>query len=311
MDIPKRDRLKEVVDEIRRFRSCGPSDDPDEITAVTSGYLYLLIQLQRLAAPILPNSEARRLNAIEVEIDNIYSVYEAKPEVDALLLDIETALNQTENKKVEANGLLPLAKESFRLFISHLAEKKALAADLQANLTRFGISSFVAHNDIEPSQEWLMQIVIALRTCDALVVLQHEKFHESKWTDQEIGFALGRGTPVFPVSFDGQIPYGFFGGIQAFKGHGKSAGEIADNLFNALCKHEATRNPMSKAMVHHFINSETWAQAKERIRFLDLLEYWEPAFSGDIRTALKNNFQISNAFGVPAKVESLLVKWEK
>jgi hypothetical protein len=37
----------------------------------------------------------RQLNAIEVEIDNIYSAYEAKANVDAILLDIEDALERS------------------------------------------------------------------------------------------------------------------------------------------------------------------------------------------------------------------------
>ena len=32
-----------------------------------------------------------------------------------------------------------------------------------------------------------MQIETVLATCDALVALLHDKFHASKWTDQEIG----------------------------------------------------------------------------------------------------------------------------
>ncbi len=42
----------------------------------------------------------------------------------------------------------------FRLFISHLAANKKTAANLQDALREFGISSFVAHNDIMPTTEW-------------------------------------------------------------------------------------------------------------------------------------------------------------
>ena len=86
-------------------------------------------------------------------------------------------------------------KGMLRLFISHLATYKVFAADLQAELLSYGISSFVAHSDIEPTSEWQTQIETALASCEALVALLHEKFHESKWADQEIGFAMGRGGP--------------------------------------------------------------------------------------------------------------------
>jgi hypothetical protein len=83
--VAKKDRLAEIVRQVRTFRFCGPSDDPDEQTAVTAGYRHLLVQLKRLATPVLPEAEAARLNGLDVEINNIYSVYEPHAEVDALL----------------------------------------------------------------------------------------------------------------------------------------------------------------------------------------------------------------------------------
>ena len=113
-------------------------------------------------------------------------------------------------------------KGMFRLFTTHLAANRKFAGELQGPLLRFGISAFVAHNDIEPTQEWQTQIETALATCDAVVALLHPQFHESNWTDQEVGFGMGRGVPVFSVRF-GQDPYGFIGRFQAFQGEGKSA----------------------------------------------------------------------------------------
>src|SRR6266436_2393332 len=90
------EKRKEIVEGLieaaQRFRFCGPSDDPDEQTAVTAGYRHLVIQFKRLASPVLASPSASRLNAIEVEIDNLYSAYDAKSELDALLPEIEAAL---------------------------------------------------------------------------------------------------------------------------------------------------------------------------------------------------------------------------
>jgi len=65
----KRERISDILAAVRSFRFCGPSDDPDEQTAVTAGYRYLVIQLKRLAAPILPERAAVRLEALDVEVD--------------------------------------------------------------------------------------------------------------------------------------------------------------------------------------------------------------------------------------------------
>src|SRR5579864_2388178 len=101
-------------------------------------------------------------------------------------------------------------KGMFRLFVSHLSSEQAFAAGIQQGLLNFGISSFVAHKDVEPTSDWQTEIETALATCDALMALLHPNFHQSNWTDQEIGYAMGRGVPVFSMRF-GQDPYGFIG----------------------------------------------------------------------------------------------------
>lgn len=103
-----------------------------------------------------------------------------------------------------------------RAFISHLAKKKEVATALKNQLGAFGVSCFVAHEDIEPTQTWQDQIEDALMSMDCLIALLSEGFHESKWTDQEIGYACARGVKVIPV-MQGFPPYGFIGKIQAIK----------------------------------------------------------------------------------------------
>jgi nucleoside 2-deoxyribosyltransferase len=59
--------------------------------------------------------------------------------------------------------------------------------------------------NIEPTKEWQNEIEAALSTCDALVALLHPGFHVSMWTDQEIGYAMGRGIPVYSVGFGQKV----------------------------------------------------------------------------------------------------------
>jgi hypothetical protein len=104
----------------------------------------------------------------------------------------------------------------FKLFISHLSNHKKKASDLQKVLKRYGISSFVAHEDIEPSKEWQNEIENALHTMDALTAILMDGFKESNWCDQEIGFALGKGVLIIPIKKDIN-PYGFIGKYQAIQ----------------------------------------------------------------------------------------------
>ena len=95
-----------------------------------------------------------------------------------------------------------------RVFLSHLAEHRQFATDVRRDLHDFAIDGFVAHEDIEVSREWQAEIERALRSAHVFVGLVHEGFSRSWWTQQEVGWALGRGLPVFMIRL-GEIPGGF------------------------------------------------------------------------------------------------------
>lgn len=104
--------------------------------------------------------------------------------------------------------------DGYRVFLSHKAQVKKQTARLKESLAPFGVSCFVAHQDVHPTEEWQDEIESALRSMDAFVALLTKDFHESFWTDQEVGFALGRGVPLIAVKL-GTDPYGFIGKFQA------------------------------------------------------------------------------------------------
>ncbi len=118
-------------------------------------------------------------------------------------VDFEPSLQSLKGAPVECKAW---RSGAFRLFLSHLAKEREYAAELQEHLTKYGISCFVAHEDIKPTREWQDEIEAALATCDALLALLHPGFHESLWTDQEIGYVMGRGLPAFAVRL-GEEPY--------------------------------------------------------------------------------------------------------
>jgi hypothetical protein len=202
------------------------------------------------------------------------------------------------------------SKGYFRIFISHLSVYQELAGQIQDALGKFGITAFVAHKDVEPTTEWQNEIETALATADALIALLHPNFHESKWTDQEVGYAMGRAIPTFAVRL-GQDPYGFIGRFQAFNGKSKSASGIAQELFEAFLKHKQTQRRMAEILIRLFEKSGSFADAKLYISYLEQLETWDDAFSKRIAEAVDNNSQVRDSFGVPARVTSLIKKWKK
>lgn len=102
----------------------------------------------------------------------------------------------------------------YRVFLSHKTEVKRQTSELKSQLEIFGCSAFVAHEDIHPTKAWQDEIESALATMDAFVALLTDGFHDSLWTDQEVGFAVGRGIPIIAVRL-GRDPYGFIGKFQA------------------------------------------------------------------------------------------------
>jgi hypothetical protein len=195
--------------------------------------------------------------------------------------------------------------EFFRLFLSHLAAQKKFTGELQQELEKFGISSFVAHKDINPTAEWQNEIELALATCDGLVALLHPGFHESNWTDQEIGFVMGRSMPVFSITL-GETPYGFIGKTQAFNGVGKTANALAREIFDALRKNKQTQDKMAEIVISLFEQSDSFDVAKRRMSYVEELPNWKPNYTKRLEAAVENNSQISSAWGVPERVKALL-----
>jgi len=154
------------------------------------------------------------------EINNIPDEY-----VSAVFLEMEEP--QDRDWRGESGMLVPQRRtvtpataeriwgdRDYRVFLSHKAEVKEKAAWVKERLAPFGVSSFVAHTDIHPTKEWQDEIVNALASMDAFVALLTEEFHDSDWTDQEVGYALDRGVPLIAVKL-GRDPYGFLGRFQA------------------------------------------------------------------------------------------------
>lgn len=137
----------------------------------------------------------------------------------------------------------------FRLFISHISADKRNAHRLKESLAPLGISGFVAHDDINPTLEWQVEIERALQCMDAFVAIHTPGFSNSFWTQQEVGFALGRGAKI--ISFEmGELPTGFVGKHQALRRQGRNAEQIAKEIDKILNGDEKTSQRLLQAKVN-------------------------------------------------------------
>lgn len=149
-----------------------------------------------------------------------------------------------------AIGVVPPANwkdtKAFRLFISHISKDKLIATRLKTALAKYDIAGFVAHEDIQPTLAWLDEVERGLQTMDAMIAVHTPGFSVSNWTQQEIGYALGRGVKV--VSFKmGEDPTGFIGKHQALPRRNRTAEQIAEEVDKLLGADPRTKDRLQEA----------------------------------------------------------------
>lgn len=189
----------------------------------------------------------------------------------------------------------------FRLFLSHVSAHKVAVASLKSELRLRGISAFVAHEDITPSLEWQNEIELALRSMHALAALLTPDFHPSNWTDQEVGFALGKGVLVVPVRM-GSDPYGFIGKVQGLSGSFDQPGRTAGLLSTTLLNHHSTHRHMRKGLAHAFKAADSYANAITLSKLISTVTDFSHDEKVIIQRACEDNDQVVNAAGVVSQV---------
>lgn len=199
------------------------------------------------------------------------------------------------------------APGQFRLFISHVTSFKQRATALRGELSRYHISGFVAHETIEPGELWQREIEAALRSMHAFAALITPDFCESKWTDQEVGWALGAGVCVLPVR-RGADPYGFLGEIQGIQGLGKKVHEVANGIFEAFLRHPDTQETLLDALVAGFEESGSFQEARANLTLLERAPGIPSPLRYRIEVATRTNDQIADSHGVPERVQRLIRK---
>ena len=280
-------------------------------------YLELVEDFLAQVSPGSAEDIRRELGRAGLQVTEDNRVQEPPPEVDLL----------TASSDPTEGGIWP-HPEQLRVFMSHTSahktEVKALADALEATVS---VTCFVAHVDITPSAAWQTAIERALATCDVLMAYVTEDFKESKWTDQEVGWVLGRGLPVIPIRVD-LNPYGFFGSYQAVP-HRTPAYVLVEAVVRAMC--DAVYNPqrpqaaaiaprLAHSLVGGFCRSGSFDTTRARLQLLERIPRrdWTPELARTLREAASTNTQIFAAriqpvsggpsLDGPAAIEELLAR---
>lgn len=169
-----------------------------------------------------------------------------------------------------------------KVFVSHISSNRHRMSALKTGLAFWGVSAFIAHEDIEASREWRDEVEAGLETMDVLVAVVEPGFKESDWCVQEVGFALGRKIDVIPLRA-GLDPFGFFGKYQGIQIKGKNAEEVSFEIVQTLLKKPQHRNALLQSMGNAFAVLDS----EKKIKLLELLDSWSIVNDTQIKALLE------------------------
>lgn len=252
-------------------------------------------------AAVYPASPERKLQLEEELKADLNPLFTVQDEfVDVVFIGM--VLTEDEDWRQKSGAMLgrrpnpPVARlerlwseSGFRLFLSHKAEFKREAALLKEHLKRYAVSVFVAHEDVHPTKPWQDEIECALASMDGFLALLTKGFDESRWTGQEIGYAVARGVPIIPIRH-GMDPFGFIGGIQALTCPLDAAPK---KIVKLLLKEPQ----MMAAYLTAVEKCGSWDAANSLAELFTEIEVLEPSDAARLVNAHNTNPEVSASFG--------------
>jgi hypothetical protein len=172
----------------------------------------------------------------------------------------------------------------FRLFVSHISANKARMSAMKGALAYWGISAFVAHEDIQASREWRDEVEAGLETMQMLVALVQPGFKESDWCTQEVGYALGRKIDILPLRA-GLDPFGFFGKFQGIPIKGLMPDAVALEIVRTLLRKPQHRDVLLRSMSGAFAA----LQSDRKVKQFGILDSWTITSDQQLRLMLEQS----------------------
>jgi hypothetical protein len=281
------DLAKDVED--YPLERCGPSSDPDEQTAYVYGFRAVarrfVAAVRRLKAP---DVEAE-IGSIDLEPSSILDAHDLKAQLVAVIdlvrdLDEQSANNAKGDSQSEVGNVSP--NDSVRAFISYSTKDKAIAGSVKRLLADYDIESFLAHNDINVSEEWKARILDELKICNVFVPLFSESFKASDWAPQEVGaIAIRQSVTIVPLQIDDTAPFGFVSHLQGKK----ILREGPD--FDLVIKPIVPNFPrvILPAMVRHVENAHSFRSAEAAMR--PLVDYFSALTDEELSSLVEASIQ--------------------
>ena len=189
-----------------------------------------------------------------------------------------------------------------KIFVSYSALDKKIASQIKKLLKKYGLNVFLAHDDIEPSEEWIERILIELKSCDVFIPLLTEHFDESNWTDQETGFVLARDIPIIPLKLSVD-PHGFISKFQALKIDLRNLEVAIEKLTKTIASKPKLKKVFRDALIKKFGNSDTFQEAKENTQLLLSFNGYSTSQIEKIIKYAIENYQIHGSFAAKRELK--------
>jgi hypothetical protein len=177
-------------------------------------------------------------------------------------------------------------------FISYQTLDKSFAGKIKEILAEFGISAFLAHEDLEVSAEWANEIVENLKKASLFICILSKNYLQSPYCMQESGIAVILNMTILPLSLDDTISPGFISKYQS--------GKITyDNLtiwdiIPGLVK--CDKNEGIRIIIELIGKSGTYRSAEANFRYiLPLIDDLNEKQVEKLFDLIEYNWQINNA----------------
>ena len=144
---------------------------------------------------------------------------------------------------------------------------------------------------------------------DALAAILMPGFQESKWCDQEVGVAVGRGVLIIPIR-KGLDPYGFIGKYQGIQANSKTVGDVAEEIFTTLVKSPKTKNKILISLSGALSNATTVEDAVEKVAIFQSLESVPADILENLKQQVADNSRLSESREFLDSLNSMLVKFD-
>lgn len=215
-------------------------------------------------------------------VQDIYPLQDNSPEVSSVEFRLQQAFVSDIDEEISETDKV------FKFFISYSHFDREAAGKLKESLEGFGLKVFLAHEDIEPSEEWQLAIIRELKTGDVFLPILTKNFILSNWTGQESGIAYIRGKLIIPLSC-GVDPFGFMGKFQALNFDKENIELVSLQIIDVSSK-KGSKNKLISSLIEGFGKSLSYADANEKVKPLKKLrEYLSfDQIKGIIRVAFFN-----------------------